>query len=257
MGSKNEQGLPLVTTLAARGWVCVSIDYRLSPRATFPDHLIDVKRAMAWVRTHVHEHGGDPAFVAITGGSAGGHLAALAALTSDDASYQPGFESADTSVAACVPCYGVYDLLDREGTWRHRGLARLMERHVLKTSVAADARAFQRASPVDRVHPGAPPFLIVHGDADSMVPVAQARLFRKALVAAGATRVGYAEIPGAQHAFDLFHSLRSALVVDGVVRFLEHVHANAARPGGEMATNGDPVGSRTRRAVEAPAPAGG
>ena len=83
--------------LAAQGWVCVAINYRLAPRDPFPAQIIDVKRALAWIREHIADHGGDPDYVAITGGSAGGHLAALAALTANDPAYQPGFEDADTT----------------------------------------------------------------------------------------------------------------------------------------------------------------
>ena len=93
VGSKNEQGIPLMLHLAARGWVCVSANYRLSPRATFPDHLVDVKRAIAWIREHGAEYGANPDFLVVTGGSAGGHLAALVALTANDPEYQPGFEA--------------------------------------------------------------------------------------------------------------------------------------------------------------------
>ena len=64
--------------LAARGWVCVTANYRLSPQATWPDHIVDVKRALAWTKANIAGHGGDPGFVVITGGSAGGHLCALA-----------------------------------------------------------------------------------------------------------------------------------------------------------------------------------
>ena len=96
-------GLPLMYHLAARGWVCVAANYRLSPRATFPDHLIDVKRALAWIKRHGAEYGADPDFVVVTGGSAGGHLAALVALTANDPEYQPGFEDVDTTVQALRP----------------------------------------------------------------------------------------------------------------------------------------------------------
>ena len=60
VGSKSFQGLPMLRHFAALGWVCFSINYRLSPRATFPDHIVDVKRAIAWVRTHAAEYGCDP-----------------------------------------------------------------------------------------------------------------------------------------------------------------------------------------------------
>ena len=81
IGDKREQGKPMMYELVARGWVCVAINYRLSPKATWPDHIVDVKRAVAWVKEHIAEYGGDPRFVAVSGGSAGGHLCALLALT--------------------------------------------------------------------------------------------------------------------------------------------------------------------------------
>ena len=111
-GSRLEQGIPLLNHLAANGWIGFAVDYRLSPRATMPEHVIDVKRAIAWVRAHADELGVDPERIALTGGSAGGHLTALAALTADDKALQPGFEDADTSVAAAVPFYGIYDFTD-------------------------------------------------------------------------------------------------------------------------------------------------
>jgi hypothetical protein len=83
-GNKRGQAHPLMSHLAELGWVCVAINYRLSPKATWPDHIIDVKRAIAWIKTHIAEYGGNPDFVAITGGSAGGHLSSLAALTAND-----------------------------------------------------------------------------------------------------------------------------------------------------------------------------
>ena len=112
-GSKRGQGYPLMAHMAERGWVCVAINYALAPAARWPAHIIDVKRALTWVKREIGNYGGDPDFVALTGGSAGGHLTALAALTPGEAIFQPGFEEADTSVAAAVPFYGVYDLLDR------------------------------------------------------------------------------------------------------------------------------------------------
>ncbi len=108
-GNKHGQAHPLMSHLAELGWICVAINYRHSPRNTWPDHIVDVKRALAWVKAHIAEYGGDPQFIAITGGSAGGHLSALAALTPNDPEFQPGFEDADTRVQAAVPFYGIYD----------------------------------------------------------------------------------------------------------------------------------------------------
>ena len=117
-GMKEGQGEPLMAHLAERGWVCVAANYRLSPRATWPDHIVDVKRALAWTKATIAQHGGDPDFVVITGGSAGGHLCSLAALTPNVADFQPGFEEVDTTVQAAVPFYGVYDFVNRHGTSR-------------------------------------------------------------------------------------------------------------------------------------------
>jgi acetyl esterase/lipase len=229
LGRRDQQGLPLMRAMAARGWVCVSVDYRLSPRATFPDHLVDVKRALAWIRTHGPEYGCDPDFVVVTGGSAGGHLAALVALTANDPAYQPGFEGVDTSVAGCVPFYGVYDFADRDAVLPHPGLARLLERHVMKARLADARDAYDRASPIACVHPDAPPFLVIHGDRDTLVPVEQARAFCAAFRARAHGRIGYAELPGCQHAFEVFHSLRSVLAIHGTATFLERLYAEHRR----------------------------
>jgi acetyl esterase/lipase len=229
IGTKDQQGLPLMLHMAARGWVCVSMNYRLSPHATFPDHLIDVKRALAWVRTHGQEYGADPDFIVVTGGSAGGHLAALVALTANDPEYQPGFEEVDTTVQGCVPFYGVYDFTDRHSLERHGGRALLLERKVMKASLAEAPAAYEKASPLSRLSAAAPPFLVVHGDRDTLVPVAEARRFAEDFRRFAHCRVAYAEIPGAQHAFEIFPSLRTATVVRGVERFLAYLYSDYLR----------------------------
>ena len=221
LSSKDDQGLPLMNHLASHGWICVAINYRLSPRATWPEHIIDVKRAIAWVKEHIAEYGGDPDFVVITGGSAGGHLASLAALTPGDTAWQPGFETADTSVAACVAFYGVYDFTDRNGVG-NPGLRSLVERYVIKQSLAEAHPVFDRASPMSRVSADAPPFFVVHGTHDTLVPVEEARLFVDLLRAVSRKPVVYVELPGAQHGFEVFVSVRAANVVRAVERFLSH-----------------------------------
>ena len=227
IGSKNEQALPLMTHMAAHGWVCVSADYRLSPGATFPEHLIDVKRALAWMRAHAEEYGGDPNFIVVTGGSAGGHLAALMALTANDPDYQPGFESADTTVQGCVPFYGVYDFTNRDELRECMGLVKLLEERVLKVKLSDARDHFEKASPIFRICPESPPppFLVVHGSRDSLVPVRTARSFVEALREVSRNPVVYAEIPGAQHAFEIFPSVRTTYIVYGTERFLGWVYS--------------------------------
>jgi acetyl esterase/lipase len=225
VGSKNEQGIPLMLHLAARGWVCASVDYRLAPLATFPAPLIDVKQAIRWLREHGTDYGANPDFLVVTGGSAGGHLCSLAALTANDPEYQPGFEHVDTSVRGCVAFYGVYDFTDRHGHYRNPGLAKLLRRWVMKDELAVNPAAFEKASPMSRVHAEAPPFFILHGDHDTLVPVDEARRFSELLRGALHVPVVYAEIPGAQHAFEIFPSLRATFTVHGVERFLAWLYS--------------------------------
>ncbi|MDQ6526570.1 alpha/beta hydrolase [Nocardioides sp. LHD-245] len=229
IGNKDQQGLPLMQHLAAKGWVCVAINYRLAPRDPWPAQIIDVKAAIAWIKAHIAEYGGDPDYIAITGGSAGGHLTALAAVTPNAPEFQPGFESADTSVQAAVPYYGVYDLAGASGLrsaelMRDRFLAPI----VFKRSPRAERAVFEEASPLLRVTPEAPDFFVVHGSQDTLVDPGQARAFVAALRATSTRTVTYAELPGAQHAFDVFPSIRSQHLVRATDRFL-HWHWNGWR----------------------------
>jgi acetyl esterase/lipase len=222
MGSKDQQGIPLMQRMAERGWVCVAVNYRLAPRDRFPAQIVDVKRAIAWVKAHIEDYGGDPSYVVITGGSAGGHLTALAALTPHDPAYQPGFETADTTVQAAVPFYGVYDLAGATGL---RNAVLMRDRYlaprVVGSTWEADPEVFEHGSPILRITEDAPDFFVLHGARDSLVAVEQARLFVAALRETSTNSVAYAEFPGTQHAFDVFPSIRSEHVVRAVERYLE------------------------------------
>lgn len=225
IGNKWQQGLVTVNELAARGWVCVTINYRLSPGATFPDHLLDLKRAIKWVRENVADYGGDPGFVVLCGGSAGAHLSALAALTPNALEYQREFPDVDTSVQGCVGYYGVYDFLNRHRHWPHGGLDFLLERAIMKRRRADAIEEFAKASPVERIGPHAPPFYLLHGDRDNLAPVHESRRFVERLRERSPSPVAYAELRGAQHAFDLVPSVRAELAIDSVAAFCEHLYA--------------------------------
>ena len=227
MGDKREQGWPLMSHLAANGWVCFNLNYRLSPGATFPDHLVDLKAGLAWVRDHADQWGIDPNFIAVTGGSAGGHLAALMALTANDPEYQPGFEDADTSLQAAVPIYGVYDFTSRLGTNRLPFWYRRLERQIMKAFREDEPDKFRRASPIERIHAEAPPFFVIHGDRDTLAPVEEARYFANQLRETSRAPVVYAELGGAQHAFDLFCSPRTSHMLGAVLQFLDATHAES------------------------------
>jgi acetyl esterase/lipase len=167
-GGKRREARPLLYRLASHGWVCISANYHLGPAARFPDHLVAVKKVLAWVRDHGREYGADPAVVFVAGSSAGAHLAATAALTANDPSFQPGFEPADTSVAAAVCLYGYYGSLDGRAA----------------------------SSPLAYAQADAPPFLVAHGDKDTIVLVEDARRFVQGLRQSSSNPVVYAELPG-------------------------------------------------------------
>lgn len=227
IGDKREQGWPLIGHLAANGWVCFNVNYRLSPAATWPDHLVDLKFALKWIREHADEYGVDSDFIAVTGGSAGGHLAAMMALTANEPEYQPGFEEADTTVQGAVPVYGVYDFTNRLGTMNDRFQRQMLEPLIMKAFLEEEPEKFHRASPLDRIHPDAPPFLVIHGDRDTLAPVQDARVFAQSLREVSKEPVFLAELKGAQHAFDVFASPRTARMVNGTLRFLTAVHQRA------------------------------
>jgi acetyl esterase/lipase len=247
IGDKEQQATPLMAHMAERGWVCVAINYRLSPRSTWPDHIVDVKRALAWVKANIADHGGDPDFVAITGGSAGGHLASLAALSANEPSWQPGFEEADTSVVAAVPFYGVYDWTNRDGTGM-AGMEDFLGKTVIKSRIEDDRETWDKASTMSWVGPDAPPFMVVHGSNDTLVPVEQARSFVAMLRAESKQPVVYAELPGAQHAFEVFDSRRTLATVGAVHRFLAAVRAREDHDA-ETGAAGDEVRADTQDTV--------
>ena len=199
-GRKTREARPLLYRFASQGWVCISANYRLSPAVRFPEHQIDAKRVIAWVREHGHEYGADPAMVFVAGSSAGGHLAAMAALTPNDPRFQLGFERADTSVTAAICLYGYYGGLDTN------------ERS------PSSPRAYVRSD--------APPFFVAHGDKDTIVLVEDARRFVEELRGSSSSPVVYAELPGAQHVFDLVHSLRFEAVVDAIEAFAGWVRSS-------------------------------
>lgn len=222
-GSRNQQGKPLLHHLAARGWLCADVSYRLGPDDRGPTWIEDVLRAIAWLRQHAGEHGGDPGRIAITGGSAGGHLAALAALAHDDPSFKPGFEDADCSVFAAIPLYGRYDFLDRHNRLgrNHKAvIENFMAKYVMPAPPEADPDLWHAVSPVDRLRPDAPPMLIVHGSGDTMLPHLDARDFAAQLGKTSSSPVTYVELPGIQHAWDMANSALAWAQARAVEAFL-------------------------------------
>jgi acetyl esterase/lipase len=233
-GSRRLQAHRMLAHLAEQGWLCLAADYRVAPHHPWPAHIHDAKRVIAWARTTAADYGGDPAFLAVSGSSAGGHLATLAGLTPNDPELQPDIPEADTSVDAVVSIYGRYDWEDRDGDER-AGFMAFLERVVVQRRQSSAPEVFRAASPMARVHRDAPPFLVIHGALDTIIPVEQARAFVAALRTVSRVAVVYAELPAAQHGFDLIDNRRTASTAEAVARFLrsargEGAHHDRRRP---------------------------
>ena len=226
VGHKGEQALPLMHYMASLGWVVVAVNYRLAPRATFPDPMVDIKKAIAWIRENIEQWGGNPDFIAVTGGSAGGHLTALTALSGNYAPWQPGFEGADTRVQAAMPLYGVYDLCDRAGIRHGTRIDNYVIEQLMKTTPEQDPEAFDLASPVCWISTDVPPLFVLHGSHDTLVWIEEARRFVAELSAVSSQPLVYAELAGAQHAFDTVHSPRTAHYLNAAAWWLEWAYAD-------------------------------
>jgi acetyl esterase/lipase len=232
-GRRELQGHALMAHMVRRGWICLSLQYRTSPQHRWPRQMTDVKAAIAWARANVGRFGGDPNFVVAAGCSAGGHMAALAGLTANDPQWQVDLPAdADTSVDGVVSSYGIYDWQDRSTAQRDRFM-KFLERVVVKRPQACHPDIFRAASPIDRIHSLAPPFLVIHGSRDALIPVVEARTFVERLRSVATAPVGFVELPGVGHGFDLTDAARTGAVVAATGRFLQHIHAtrSAARTG--------------------------
>jgi len=219
-GDKRDQGLPLCNHMASLGWVCFNINYRLSPKATWPDHLVDAKAAIAWVREHAERYGIDRDFVAMAGGSAGAQISAMAALTAGQADLQPGFEDADTSVQAAATSYGVYDMTNRLGAHNPEFITKMVAPLIIKADPDLSPEKFSAASPRDHTEKASIPWLMIHGTGDELAPIVEAQDFYRALRADSAAMTALVELPGASHAFDIYYCHRAIAAVDLTARFL-------------------------------------
>lgn len=183
------------TTLALNGYVGLSINYALATKAkaTWPQNLHDCKTAVRWLRKHADKYAIDAANVGVIGGSAGGHLAAMVGLAgAADGLDPPGpYGEFPCTVRAVVDLYGPADLTDLR--WNLEMLG--------KTRDEAP-ELYKAASPTSYATKGDPPVLILHGTADTTVPVKQSEDFAAVLAKAGVPHE-LVVVPGAPHTFDL------------------------------------------------------
>jgi acetyl esterase/lipase len=227
MGDKREQGRPMLHEFVRRGWIAVVPNYRLAPRNPWPAQARDVTRALGWVKKNVASYGGDPERVVISGGSAGGQLAALAALSANDPTWRPGdmADVTDWSVRGAMAFYGVLEMIGDESHWRGlgRGLRILLERRIVQVPYDGNEPLYRAMSPYDRIGIDAPPFFVVQGRNDTLVDVQVARDFVAKFRAIASAPMYYVELPFTQHAFDISASPRTSATTRAAVAFAESV----------------------------------
>ena len=190
MGNKHQLALYDVHTLPRDGFAVVSIDYRLSDVAGFPAPMEDAANALRWVENHAGEYNLDPERIGVWGMSAGGMMAAFVGTGGLDHVVAAEAQVSRPRVRAVVDYYGPTDFLqgdehapaDVELGWRSAGS---WPSRYLGGALADIPARVAAADPTTYVTPDDPPFLIVHGDQDDIVPLHQSELLHAALVAAG------------------------------------------------------------------------
>lgn len=178
----------LAARFTARGYAVASVNYRLSQHAVFPAQIEDCKAAVRWLRVHAAEHRLDPERFATWGSSAGGHLVALLGATGDVKDFDRGEHLEFSSrVQAVCDWFGPTDflLMDRAGSRMKHDAADSPESLLVGGAIQENKAKVAVANPITYVSRGDAPFLIVHGDADPLVPFNQSELLRDALVKAG------------------------------------------------------------------------
>ena len=219
---------PLNESYAERGYAVASIGYRFSSDATFPAQIQDCKAAIRWLRAHADQYGIDPDKFGAWGSSSGGHLVALLGTCQDIAEFDVG-ENLEFSSGVQAVCsyFGPTDFLQMDAQAipnspvRHDA-ATSPESRLIGGPIQKRPELAARANPITYVSKNAPPFLIVHGDMDPLVPWQQSELLFKALGRKG-VQVHFHTIHGAAHGGRGFFSPPVSLIVrDFFAQELQH-----------------------------------
>jgi acetyl esterase/lipase len=183
------------------GYWVFDVEYRLPPPARWQDEVGDVKSALGWVVANAERHGIDPLRISITGHSAGGNLAMLAAFSVGSRDLPPSCAAPDYSIKSVVNFYGPTDLTTLSATAAgRRNIRRDIHRYIGGT-VAEYPERYKAVSPLTWVNSSSPPTITLHGRNDRIVPIEQADRLDHALAGAGVMHETYL-LPGAGHAFD-------------------------------------------------------
>ena len=209
--------------MTARGYAAASVNYRLSQDATFPAQIHDCKAAIRYLRANAAKYGLDPKRIGVWGSSAGGHLVALLGTSGDVKQLEGKLGNQDQSsrVQAVCDWFGPTDLASLGGRaipgWRRNPVALL-----LGGPPAEKKDLAEQGSPITHVTKDDPPFLIMHGDRDRVVPTAQSQLLHDALKAAGVAST-LQVVEGAGHGF-------GGAEIDKAVQDFFDKHLKKAKP---------------------------
>ncbi len=213
-GTKEERAIPVCLRYVEKGFVCANVEYRLAKAAPAPAAVNDALAAAQWFEKNAKHYGVDPKRIVVTGDSAGGHLSLMVGMTPASANLGPA-----TPPAAVVDWYGITDVGDQLHDANLRDYATTW---VPEQAGRMDLAS--RVSPMTYVRKDLPPILIIHGDADPIVPYEHSAKLTKALTGAGAN-VQLVTVPGGQHGFpkprldDLFETkVWPFLKAQGVLR---------------------------------------
>ncbi|HET9396716.1 MAG TPA: alpha/beta hydrolase, partial [Nitrospiraceae bacterium] len=195
----------VLASLARRGYVVASLEYRLSGEAKFPAAIHDVKNAIKWLRASAARFAIDPQRVVIWGGSAGGQLAALAATSCGVQELAPPTsqtapEAQSDCVQGLVAWYGVFEIAPTPALASNAGEVTSPIGKYLGCVPGKCVDIAALASPVTHADPKDPPALLIHGELDRVVPVSQSREFDRVLKGKGVAS-DLIVIPAVDHSF--------------------------------------------------------
>jgi acetyl esterase/lipase len=211
---------PKAKWLATHGFAAAVIDYRLSSEALFPAQIYDCKAAVRWLRANAAKHGLDAAHIGAWGESSGGHLASLLGVAGNVAALEgdAGNTNESSQVQAVVDFFGPTDLLQAQahalpGSWLNHDSPTSPESRLIGGAIQENPEKAEQANPIKYVPHDAPPFFIVHGEQDPLVPCDQSELLYAALKQARAN-VTFYKIAGAGHGGPAFDSdmMRAAVL---------------------------------------------
>lgn len=219
MGTKTEGALDCIIDARTMGYALITVNYRLAPKAVFPDFLYDVKTAVRWARAHAKEYGFDPDRFGMVGDSAGGHLTLMVGFTAGHPEYEGeefGWPGVSSEVQAIIDMYGPSILTaDKDELLAESGVppislggggnANGKAPSIFDSAFTSDPRMLELISPITYVHRNIPPIMIQQGMRDPIVPMQHStRLAEKIDRVCGKGRVDLRLYPERTHSDGAF-----------------------------------------------------